>query len=289
MLAEYMDIIRLIVEALDAGQLQELALKLIPRICPDIILVGDSGSCPGTSKTRKGIPDIYGKTKAGNEVYVSVTSDSKKGKMYEDTKKSVNQLKELNLNENALCLSFDSNVPQRTEVVQCKKLCASNGCKFKVINNLEIYEVLKQPSNDDLKSQLLSIDASFLSKQNKEEYSKLSDKLDLLTKILDSKEQDPTDEEIEVQIAGLRTLIKEKEHEVTKFYDETDSFIEHYWGKDGTSREMYEQYYDKKRRMRELSRQINGYENWIDSLSNIALKRIFDDMFKKGIDPFADE
>lgn len=132
----------ILIRGLDGGSLQRLAYDLIPKIRPDIVGLIHSGAMEGTIKTRKGTPDIWGKTKDGSIVYISVTADSHKGKMYDDVEKSIEQLKDLKIEKGALCIAFLNFEPQHEEVVKCEKYCEQHGCRFEIINNSKISSTL---------------------------------------------------------------------------------------------------------------------------------------------------
>jgi hypothetical protein len=155
-----MDQTEILIRNMDGGAFQQLAFDLIPKIRPDIISPVHSGAVEGTSKTRKGTPDIWGKTRDGSIVYVSVTANPQSGKMFDDVKKSITQLQELGLEKGALCIAFLSFEPQHKEFVECEKYCEKYGCRFEVITNSKISSILNTPPNHGLRFKHLGLQPS---------------------------------------------------------------------------------------------------------------------------------
>lgn len=138
-----MDIIEIILRSTSSGELQRLALNMMKEEFKEWKDYSYSGGCEGTNKTRKGTPDIWCRDQNDNLIYIQVTCDSTKGKMYEDTEKSVESLKELNKNKGATCVSYVSFDPQIEEYEKCKKLCEDNECNYILYKNQRISELLK--------------------------------------------------------------------------------------------------------------------------------------------------
>lgn len=139
-----MNITETLLKNLNGGQLQRLALELLPKINSGWTDITPFGACEGGERTRKGTPDIWCKNSAGNYVYIQATGDPAKGKMYEDTEKSVNKLVDLNKVDSAECISFLNYDPDSEEVEKCKNLCIEKKCSFKYYNNNSIAKILDE-------------------------------------------------------------------------------------------------------------------------------------------------
>ncbi|WP_127191227.1 hypothetical protein [Paenibacillus anaericanus] len=148
---------KVMLRSLSAGELQQFSVELLPRLYSDWGHVTQSGTVE-TLKTRKGTPDAFCERSDESMVYIQSTGDTAKGKMYEDLKKSVKQLIELDLNEGALCISFLSYDPQADEVTACKKLCRTHQCEFKFYSNSIISDLLDS-NHHDLRYKYLKIPA----------------------------------------------------------------------------------------------------------------------------------
>lgn len=142
---------------LSGGELQRLAFELLPRMNHEWDGLILSGAVEGTYKTRKGTPDLWKESDKGNLIYVQVTTDSKFGKVYEDTTKSIEQLLEVQRAGGALCIAFVNTEPQSNEIIRCQALCQQNGCRFEIIHNSKIAKALDQVYNQDLREKFLNV------------------------------------------------------------------------------------------------------------------------------------
>lgn len=129
---------------LNAGELQNLACDLLPRLYQDWGGLNKSGGVEGTYKTRKGTPDAWCERDDNTLVYIQATGDCAKGKIFEDLEKSVTKLNNLGKNKDALCISFLNFDPQSDEIEKCRVYTEANKCQFKYYSNSEIAKVLDQ-------------------------------------------------------------------------------------------------------------------------------------------------
>ncbi|RFB26970.1 hypothetical protein [Bacillus sp. LB(2018)] len=138
----------ILLDRLDSGDLQNLAVELLTRENTDWEKMSQSGIVEGSRKTRKGTPDAWCKTKGGATVYIQATGDKAKGKMLGDLEKSIKKLDELNQTSGAFCIAFLSYDPQPEEVSQCESLCKQKNCTFQFYNNTEISTLLDSKYQD---------------------------------------------------------------------------------------------------------------------------------------------
>lgn len=159
-----MNQIEIMLAQLSAGELQNLACELLRYLYQDWGAIHKSGGVEGTNKTRKGTPDAWCERVDGTLVYIQATSDRAKGKVLGDLKKSIEELKKNNKNQNALCIAFLSFDPQSEEIEKCKKFANANGCEFIFYSNAQISKILetKYPS---LAAKYLKIQTDLKQKQ----------------------------------------------------------------------------------------------------------------------------
>lgn len=147
-------------KSLSAGELQQLAVDLLPRLYDNWTTLIHSGGVEGTNKTRKGTPDAWCETNEGNMVYIQATGDSSSGKMLADLDKSIKKLVRIKKNNNAICISFLSYDPQADEVEECNNLCKVNSSIYKLYHNREVAKILDLLENHDLRLKYLNIQPS---------------------------------------------------------------------------------------------------------------------------------
>ncbi|MBS4027308.1 MAG: hypothetical protein KGZ58_01615 [Ignavibacteriales bacterium] len=151
---------QILLEKLSGGELQQLAVKLLPIIHPRYENLIHSGAVEGTTKTRKGTPDVWTKTTNNEFICVQATSDSSKGKMYDDVEKTILKFENENLEikEYVAFLNFE---PQTSEVQQCENFCRQNNIVFTYFPNSKISLYLDLPHNHKLRLEFLGIQPSY--------------------------------------------------------------------------------------------------------------------------------
>lgn len=145
---------------LDSGELENLAFDLLRRVHNDWINFVHTGAQEGTNKTRKGVPDIYCYTEDNNLVYISVTTDSSKDKVFDDVSKSVNKLKKNNKVNNSICVAFLNFEPKDEEINRCMELCKRNNSEFIFYNSSKVSRLLDSYEFQDIRSKYLGIPES---------------------------------------------------------------------------------------------------------------------------------
>ncbi len=145
---------------LDSGELENLAFDLLQRVHKNWINFVHRGIVEGTNKTRKGVPDIYCYTENDNLVYVSVTSDSSKDKVFDDVLKSINKLKKNNKINNSICVAFLNFEPKDEEINRCMYLCKKNNSEFIFYSNSKVSRMLDSYEFQDIRCKYLSIPES---------------------------------------------------------------------------------------------------------------------------------
>ncbi|CAI8949410.1 Mrr_cat domain-containing protein [Brevibacillus sp. IT-7CA2] len=138
----------ILLKSLNAGQIQRLAVDLLPRLYKDWGPVSHNGIVEGTFQTRKGTPDAWCERKDGSYVYIQATGDSGKGKVKEDIIKSVEKLIEKGETNGALCIAFLRFDPHPDEINECKELCSANGIAFEYYTNSAISKLLDERFQD---------------------------------------------------------------------------------------------------------------------------------------------
>lgn len=176
-----MDTVETLLKNLNGGQLQRLALDLLPHIHNDWGHLISLGGCEGGYRTRKGTPDIWCEDEIGNMIYIQATGDSASGKMLQDTKKSVDKLVRLKRNKDALCVSFLNYDPDSEEVELCRSYCQTHGINFIFYNNGQIADHLE--SYPSLCQEYLGISMSNFIKLNLD-YELYYEQIDYFTSIL---------------------------------------------------------------------------------------------------------
>lgn len=156
----------ILLDRLDPGDLQNLAVELLTKENPDWEKMSQNGIVEGSRKTRKGTPDAWCKTKGGATVYIQATGDKAKGKMFEDLEKSIKKLDELKQTIGAFCIAFLSYDPQPEEVSQCESLCAQKNCAFQFYNNTEVSALLDS-KYQELRKNYLGITMSYSAEDSK--------------------------------------------------------------------------------------------------------------------------
>lgn len=151
---------QILLRKLDSGELENLAFDLLRRVHTDWVNFVHRGILEGTSKTRKGVPDIYCYTHDNNLVYISVTSDSSKNKIFNDLLKSINKLKKIDKANNSICIAFLNFEPKDEEIDECIKLCKENNSKFIFYNNSKVSRMLDSYEFQDLRNKYLKIPES---------------------------------------------------------------------------------------------------------------------------------
>jgi hypothetical protein len=136
------------IRQLSSGELQRLAVELLPRLYKDWGTVHQSGTVEGTLKTRKGTPDAWCERTDESYVYIQATGDPQKGKILDDLKKSIKKLVTIDANEGALCIAFLNFDPQNEEIEECKKLVKKHNCYFEYYTNSEIANLLDNKHTD---------------------------------------------------------------------------------------------------------------------------------------------
>ncbi|ULO04811.1 hypothetical protein H1230_16825 [Paenibacillus sp. 19GGS1-52] len=149
-----MDTTELMLKALDPGALQRLACDLLTLLHTNWGVIHKSGGVEGTNKTRKGTPDAWCECEDGTLVYIQATGDSSKGKILNDLEKSIIQLKKLERNIGALCVSFLNFDPQNDEIEKCKAKAKENKCDFMFYSNSGISKLLQKKYPELLKKYL---------------------------------------------------------------------------------------------------------------------------------------
>jgi hypothetical protein len=155
-----MNTTQILLKKLDSGSLESLAFDLLQREHKDWVNCVHPGKVEGTNKTRKGVPDIYCYTKNENLVYISVTSNSSKNKIFDDVLKSINKLKKNNKVNNSICVAFLNYEPRDDEIVMCKELCKDNNSEFIFYNNSKVSKMLDFYEFQDIRSKYLNIPES---------------------------------------------------------------------------------------------------------------------------------
>lgn len=134
-----MNITEIIIKNLNAGQLQRLAREIITRKEPELVFIDVPGGVEGTSKTRPGVPDVYGESNCGEKIYIEVTSEPRKGKVISDVEGCIKKLKG---EKNARIISFLGFDPQEDTISECKKKCNESGFKYELYNNSKIAKIV---------------------------------------------------------------------------------------------------------------------------------------------------
>jgi hypothetical protein len=121
-----MDFTKIGLKNLSAGELQNLAVELLPRLHKDWSIITHNGIVEGSNQTRKGPPDAYCEQKDGTYVFIQTTVDrnGNNAKAKEDLMKSLRKLDELGKKKGALCVafvSFDANPKYFYECINCAK------------------------------------------------------------------------------------------------------------------------------------------------------------------------
>lgn len=135
-----MNLTQTLLKNLSGGELQKLAEDVLCQIyCCEKI--SHFGQVEGGYRTRKGIPDIWFENDE-ELIYVSATGDSKKGKFFEDIKKSVEKFGSINTRKNKKCIGFLNYDPDSEEVNNCKILCKSKKIEFEYYTNFQLANLL---------------------------------------------------------------------------------------------------------------------------------------------------
>ncbi|GEC91341.1 hypothetical protein [Brevibacillus brevis] len=137
-----------IFKGLSAGELQRLAVDLLPRLYNDWGPISQNGIVEGTNQTRKGTPDAWCEREDGSYVCIQATGDSGKGKVKEDLIKSVTILVEKGVANGALCIAFLRFDPHPEEIIECKELCSEEGITFEYYTNSGISKLLDDRFQD---------------------------------------------------------------------------------------------------------------------------------------------
>lgn len=147
----------IMIDKLSAGELQRLAVELLPRLHNDWGTITQSGTVEGTFSTRKGTPDAWCERKDETYVYIQATGDKKKGKVLDDLSKSISELVKNNASAGALCVAFISFDAQPEEIIKCKDLTIKHGAQFVYYDNSSIAKLLDNDENHDLRYKYLNI------------------------------------------------------------------------------------------------------------------------------------
>ncbi|ODP26688.1 hypothetical protein PTI45_03967 [Paenibacillus nuruki] len=145
------------ITSLSAGQLEQLALELLPRMNYEWDNLVPSGRKEGTNQTRKGQPDLWTEDKAGNCIYVEVTRDSKKGKIQKDIQSCLDTYNSFKDKNSLMCIAFTATNPQHNEVTACEQLCKDSSASFKLIHIHAIAKELDKKNNQDIRYKYLQI------------------------------------------------------------------------------------------------------------------------------------
>lgn len=144
-----MDITQTLLKNLSGGELQKLSEEILVSLYPDG-LISHYGNVEGGTRTRKGIPDLWieNNNSEGKEyIFVSSTCDSRKNKLFEDVKKSIEKFKDVEKQEKIkvkkiICfLNYDPDV---SEVSSCKKLCKDEKTSFIYYTNNNLSKLLDE-------------------------------------------------------------------------------------------------------------------------------------------------
>lgn len=141
-------------KALSGGDFQQLMFKLLPRIESKYEGLINSGAVEGTSKTRKGTPDIWLKRDENTLICFEITVDHKKNKLTNDLEKCINLYEEENKKEYICVLNYE---PQYTWIKPLEEICSENNIIFTLIHNSKIAIELDKKSNHDLREIFLNI------------------------------------------------------------------------------------------------------------------------------------
>ena len=146
-----------LLKGLSSGELQQLAFELLPRISKKYRRIIHSGAVEGTFKTRKGTPDQWCEKPDGGFIYIEVTTDSTRGKVLSDLKKSIESLEKIKKMAQSEYVAFINFEPSPEEIHECKRLCQQKGIGFDLFNNSRIAKYLDEPQNHDLRFKYLNI------------------------------------------------------------------------------------------------------------------------------------
>ncbi|NRF95350.1 hypothetical protein HQN89_31225 [Paenibacillus frigoriresistens] len=107
---------QIMLSRLNAGDLQRLAVDLLPRLHDDWKQINHNGIVEGSSQTRKGTPDAWCTRDNGTYVFIQATGDAAANKIKEDVEKSINELKKIGEIQGALCVAFLKFDPPPKEI-----------------------------------------------------------------------------------------------------------------------------------------------------------------------------
>lgn len=134
----------IILSKLNGGQLQNLAVELLPRLYSDWGTITHNGIVEGTEQTRKGTPDAYCIRENGSYVLIQVSGEKKSGKIIDDLKKSISKISNMHTKLRALFIAFVSFEPDLAIIDNCIEMCNENNCDFEYYTNSSITSLLEK-------------------------------------------------------------------------------------------------------------------------------------------------
>ncbi|GIO83264.1 hypothetical protein J25TS5_01960 [Paenibacillus faecis] len=148
----------IILSKLNGGQLQNLAVELLPRLYPDWGTITHNGIVEGTEQTRKGTPDAYCIRENGSYVLIQVSGEKKSRKIIDDLEKSICKISNMHTNLRALFIAFVSFEPDLDIIDKCIEMCNENNSDFEFYTNSSITSLLEKHM-DLYRKYLGSVDA----------------------------------------------------------------------------------------------------------------------------------
>lgn len=134
----------IILSKLNGGQLQNLAVDLLPRLHSDWGNITHNGIVEGTEQTRKGTPDAYCIRNNGSYVLIQVSGEKKSAKIIEDLEKSISKFNNMHTKLRALFIAFVSFEPDLDIIDKCIAMCNDNNGDFEFYTNSSVTSHLKK-------------------------------------------------------------------------------------------------------------------------------------------------
>jgi len=134
----------IILSKLNGGQLQNLAVELLPRLYSDWGTITHNGIVEGTEQTRKGTPDAYCIRENGSYVLIQVSGEKKSGKIIDDLEKSISKISNMHTKLRALFIAFVSFEPDLDIIDKCIEMCNENNGDFEFYTNSSITSLLEK-------------------------------------------------------------------------------------------------------------------------------------------------
>lgn len=148
----------ILLKNLSGGELQQLALRLLPRIDERYQHMIGSGIVEGTSKTRKGVPDSWVFTTNDEIIHVEVTANQNRKKLGKDFETNIplfNQ--QVYRKKEYVCFI---NFEPKKIIENLKNVCTQNGIHMELYNNNRIATILDKPEFHDVRMDFLRIPPS---------------------------------------------------------------------------------------------------------------------------------